>query len=214
MNTLHDNLNAHRSAVAAALAQAEQADHTLALADGALSDVHDLLIDLLSVVTETGCLPASPAGDATRRSRVVPLVYEIDRVANATRSESLLPLRGGVISLSRQGGTPSFTIKPVMSDTLGSPEGWLSSLASGRVRDTRVAQRIVGGAVRQVTHIRAAVGRFQSEVVAPAIRAAHIAMENIDAAGFGADVPSTPEEIAGLHRSSMSGPLSSGLRAA
>lgn len=202
---------ARRNALDAALAQVSLVEQVLSTAEGGSLDVHELLTDLNNLMADTH--PAGSRGRAAQglQFQVDSYLRKIDHAVDATRVESLHPLRGVTLRLTRIAGEPSFVLDSLATNHLGCPaDGRLNTLGVGDranlvTGDAALAQRIVAAALRQLDQFKARLTDFQSRV-SHILRGLAVARENLDAADYAAQLPTLAAEMGHLDRAAAVAP--------
>lgn len=181
-----ESLKAALAALDAESRGMERTDAVANVADGALSEISDLLSDAnASTVAMANTAGMSQSERDAHQMEIDSAMQSIDRIASTTTFNGQRVLDG---SMTLTAGGSSVNIDSASTGDIGqvSVNGSsykLSDIMSGGALDpskgnAEGAQQAISAAISQIATMRGQIGAFQKDVIAPASRSSRIEMEN------------------------------------
>lgn len=164
-----EQLRSELTALEAASESAARAGAMTAVADSALSQVSDLLVQVRGNVVEAAGGGLSPAEVEAKQMEIDAALAAIDRIGRSTSLGGRELLDGGSLDFNFSpalDAPASVALPKINQDELGGPAGPLSDLTSGGPAslasgNAATAAKIVQSAQGQVLDARARLGAFQ-----------------------------------------------------
>lgn len=168
----------------------ERADHVTAVADGALSQISDLLVDahgLAVANANTGAM--SPEERQANQMQLDSIVQSIDRIASTTSFNGQKLLDG---TATIRAGSDSLSVDNVAPREIGIVDSGagtydLADVTSGGALNTvdgdvGAALDSIQTAASQIASMRGELGAFSKNIIGPSLNANAVAVENTAAA--------------------------------
>jgi len=185
-----ENLKAVLAALEAESRVIQRVDSVAAVADGALAETSDLLIEAkgLAVANANGA-GLSDGERAANQLQIDSIFSSVDRISRTTRFNGD-PLLDGTASLAAAGQTldiDSAATGQIGGVVVNGNPQTLSDVASGGPLDTATgnvggAVQAIDAAINQVSTLRGKIGAFQKNTIASSLRSTGVAIENTAAA--------------------------------
>ncbi|UCD74552.1 MAG: hypothetical protein JSV91_12280 [Phycisphaerales bacterium] len=185
-----ENLRAVLAALEAETRSLQRTDHVASTAEGAMSEMSDLLVRAEGLATAA----ANTAGMSSEEQQAIQMeldsvVQSIDRIAGSTNFNGN-GLLDGTATLTAGGA--SVTIDNLNSSEVGEAEidgqeYHLADISSGGALNptggsAEDAQRVISAARTQIATMRGELGAFQRHTVGSALNSVEVTIENIAAA--------------------------------
>jgi flagellin len=173
----------------------QRTDHVAAVADGALGEVSDLLVEAEALAVanaNTGAM--SDAEREANQMQLDSIMQSIDRIASTTEfnGQKLLDGTATLRAGGGPGGDDSLTLDSIAPRDIGIVDASgdtydLADTMSGAplnilTGDTGAAAESIRTAASQIASMRGEIGAFSRNIITPAIAAGAVAIENTTAA--------------------------------
>jgi len=185
-----ENLRATLAALDAETRALQRTDHVSAVADGALSEVSDLLVEaegLAVANANTGAM--SDAEREANQMQLDSIMQSIDRLASTTQFNGQKLLDGSATLRAGDDSLPLDSIAPRdigIVDAGGQTYDLADTASGGPINivsgDTGAAAESIRTAASQIASMRGEIGAFSRHIIAPSIAAGAVAIENTTAA--------------------------------
>ena len=185
-----ENLRATLASLEAETRALERADHVTSVADAAMSEISDLLVEAEGLAVASANTGAtSEAEREANQMQLDSIVRSIDRIASTTRFNGRALLDG---TATISAGEDSLPLDAIASSHIGIVDSGgdthdLADTTSGGTLniidgDAGAAVESIRAAASRVASMRGEVGAFSSNLIRPAVASNSVAIENTAAA--------------------------------